>query len=64
MKVGEGLVLFQVDISLVPKGAFFFCQALPVIDKCVHDFILLQGYFNTILLGKTQQHKMLDYSVQ
>lgn len=49
VKVGEGLVLLQVGIGLVPKGAFFFHQGFPVVNKCVRDFILLQGYFNAIL---------------
>lgn len=49
VQVREGLVFFQVGVSLVPKCAFFFRQAFPVVHKCIHDFILLQGYFNTIL---------------
>lgn len=65
MEVSEGLVLFQVGIGFVSKSAFFFCQTLPVINKCVHDFILLQGDFNTILLKKKKsKHKMLDFTIQ
>lgn len=49
MKVGKGLVFFQVGIGFVIKGVFFFCQVFLVINKRVYDFILLQGYFNIIL---------------
>lgn len=52
VKVCKGLVLLQMGVSLVPKGALLLCEVLPVVDKRVHDLILLQGYFNAVLCFK------------
>lgn len=62
VKVCKGLVLFKVGVALVPKGAFFLCKVLPVIDESVHDFVLLKGYFNTVLFRK-EAADMLGFSV-
>lgn len=62
VKVCKGLVLFKVGVALVPKGAFFLCKVLPVIDECVHDFVLLKGYFNTVVFRK-EAADMLGFSV-
>lgn len=52
VEVCEGLVLLQMGVSLVPKGTLLLCEAPPVISKCVHDLVLLQGYFDTVLFFK------------